>query len=111
MLVLDANILIRAVLGSTVLLLLRKYAGQCEFFAPDVAFREARENLPETLGARKIADAPAMETLELLTRLVQTVEAETYSPYQAVARARMGDGARPTRRQRPDCQALRGTLH
>jgi hypothetical protein len=44
MLVLDANILIRAVLGSRVLFLLRKYA-EVEFLAPDTAFQEAREHL------------------------------------------------------------------
>jgi hypothetical protein len=43
MLVLDANILIRAVLGSRVLFLLRKYAGQVEFLAPDTAFQERRK--------------------------------------------------------------------
>ena len=47
MLVLDANILIRAVLGSRVLALLRKYADQVEFLAPDTAFQEAREHLGE----------------------------------------------------------------
>ena len=36
MLVLDANILIRAVLGLRVMGLLRKYAGQVGFMAPDV---------------------------------------------------------------------------
>lgn len=72
MLVLDANILIRAVLGSRVLGLLRKYAGHVEFMAPDVAFQEAREHLPGILTARKIPAASAMETLDLLTRLVQT---------------------------------------
>jgi hypothetical protein len=40
MLVLDANILIRAVLGLRVLFLLRKYAEQVEFLAPDTAFQE-----------------------------------------------------------------------
>jgi hypothetical protein len=42
MFVLDANILIRAVFGSRVLSLLRKYADQVEFLAPDRAFQEAR---------------------------------------------------------------------
>jgi hypothetical protein len=42
MLALDANILIRAVLGSRVLGLLQKYSAQVEFMAPDVAFQEAR---------------------------------------------------------------------
>ncbi len=55
MLVLDANILIRAVLGSRVLSLLRKYADQVEFLAPDSAFQEAREHLPKIFGAEKRA--------------------------------------------------------
>ncbi len=38
MLVLDANILIRAVLGSRVLSLLREYSPYIEFLAPDTAF-------------------------------------------------------------------------
>ncbi|MBL8238702.1 MAG: hypothetical protein JNM66_14860 [Bryobacterales bacterium] len=85
MLVRDANILIRAVLGSRVLGLLRKYAGQVEFMAPDVAFQEAHEHLPRILAVRKIPLAPAMETLALLMGLVQTVEAETYASFEAVA--------------------------
>jgi predicted nucleic acid-binding protein len=89
MLVLDANILIRAVLGARVLGLLRKYAGQVEFMAPDVAFEETREHLPGILAARKIPVAPAMETLALLTRLVQTVETETYASFEAIARERI----------------------
>lgn len=74
MLVLDANILIRAVLGSRVLGLLRKYAGKVEFMAPDVAFQEAREHLPGILAVRTIPVAPAMETLYLLIGFVQSVE-------------------------------------
>lgn len=89
MLVLDANILIRAVLGARVPGLLGKYAGQVEIMAPDVALREAREHLPGILGARKIPTGPAMETLDLLTRLIQTVEAETYGPFEVVARERI----------------------
>lgn len=65
MLVLDANILIRGVLGSRVLGLLRKYAGQVEFMAPDLAFQETREHLPGILEARRIPAAPAMATSTL----------------------------------------------
>lgn len=89
MLVLDANILIRAVLGSRVLGLLRKYAGQVEFMAPDVAFQEAREHLAGILAARKIPAAPATETLDRLMRMVQTVEVETYAAFETVARERI----------------------
>jgi predicted nucleic acid-binding protein len=87
--VLDANILIRAVLGSRVLGLLREYAAQVEFMVPDVAFQEAREHLPGILSARKIPVAPAMATLELVARLVQMVEVETYSSFEAIARKRI----------------------
>jgi hypothetical protein len=52
MLVLDANILIRAVLGSRVLLLLLKFGEQVQFLAPDTAFEEARERLPGILERR-----------------------------------------------------------
>lgn len=90
MLVLDANILIRAVLGSKVLLLLRRYPKEVEFLTPDVAFEEARQHLPQILAKRKIAIAPARETLDLLERLVQIVEAETYSPFETIARDRIG---------------------
>lgn len=89
MLVLDANILIRAALGSRVLGLLRKYTGQVEFMVPDVAFQEAREHLPGILEARRTPVAPAMETLDLLMGLVQTVEAETYASFEPVARERI----------------------
>ena len=46
MLVLDANILIRAVPGSKVLRLLTEYSGKVLFLAPDSVFDEAREHLP-----------------------------------------------------------------
>ncbi len=50
----DANILIRAVLGSQVLALLITYSEGVDFFAPDTAFAEAYEHLPSILSKRKI---------------------------------------------------------
>lgn len=89
MLVLDANILIRAVLGSRVLFLLRRYALKVKFLAPDTAFREAREHLPEILEKRNVPVVPAMATLDLVAGLVHTFESETYSPFEALARERI----------------------
>lgn len=89
MLVLDANILIRAVLGSRVLALLRRYAQQVEFLTPDTAFEEARENLPEILERRRVPVAPAMAILDQLAGLVQVVEAETYQSFEYLARQRI----------------------
>jgi predicted nucleic acid-binding protein len=89
MLVLDANILIRAVLGSRVLFLLSKYAAHVEFLAPDTAFQEAREHIPGILDRRMVPVAPALAVLELVAGLVQMVESETYSRFQALARERI----------------------
>src|ERR1039457_4101190 len=49
MLVLDANILMRAVLGKRARALLAKYGERIEFVAPDVAFDEARRRLPQVI--------------------------------------------------------------
>ncbi len=76
--------------GSKVPLLLRRYVEQVEFLAPDTAFQEAREHLPHILRARQIAVAYATDLLDLVESLVQTVEVETYSPYEAIARERIG---------------------
>lgn len=46
MLVLDANILIRAALGSQVPGLLGKYSGSVEFLAPDPVFQELANTCP-----------------------------------------------------------------
>lgn len=89
MLVLDANILIRAVLGSKALFLLRTYAGRVEFLAPDTAFEEAREHLPEILERRNVPIAPAMAVLDLVAGIVQTVEREAYTPFAGLARQRI----------------------
>jgi len=89
MLVLDANILIRAVLGSRVLALLRKYAGEVELLTPDTAFEEAREKLPEILERRKVPVAPAMAILDQLAEVVQAVEADTYQSLEHLARQRI----------------------
>lgn len=53
MIVLDANILIRAVLGRRVRELIDTYAAQgVRFFAPDVAFADAEKYLPPLLKKR-----------------------------------------------------------
>ena len=104
MLVLDANILIRAVLGSRVLALLRTYAEQVEFVTPDTAFEETREKLPEILKRRGVPVAPAMALLDRLAGVVQVVEAETYQRFEHVARQRI------SRRDEDDWPVLAAAL-
>ena len=48
-LVVDANILVRAVLGVRVFQLLNKYEGKVSFYSPAKCFEEARQHLPVIL--------------------------------------------------------------
>lgn len=86
--VLDANILIRAVLGSRVRELITDHGAEVSFFAPDTAYAEAREHLPGLLEARGVAGAAAMAALDALEAVVRPVAAELYRglAHQALAR-------------------------
>ena len=61
--VLDANILIRAVLGRRVRELILDNADVVQFFAPDVAYADARKYLPSLLEKRGVKSEPAMAVL------------------------------------------------
>jgi hypothetical protein len=52
--VLDANILIRAVLGKPVRDLIFDNVATVNFFAPDVAYADARKYLPALLKKRRV---------------------------------------------------------
>ncbi len=53
-LVLDANILLRAVFGVRVRSLLETYEDSVLFFAPDVCFADARKYIPSVAAQRGI---------------------------------------------------------
>jgi predicted nucleic acid-binding protein len=89
MLVLDANILMRAVLGKRARVLLAKYGERIEFVAPDVPFDEARKRLPEVIEHRKLQGEPFMAYFDSLASVVQTVENEAYSGFETIARQRL----------------------
>lgn len=77
--VLDANILIRAVLGSRVPELIAQYAHDVSFHAPELAFAEAARHLP-TIASKRGADAtPLLESLGLLHLIVESVPPTTAS--------------------------------
>jgi len=64
--VLDANILIRAVLGKRVRELIFEHATTVKFFAPDVAYADARKYLPALLEKRGVTSGAAMAVLDSL---------------------------------------------
>jgi predicted nucleic acid-binding protein len=91
--VLDANILIRAVLGTRVLELIQAHADTVKFFAPDVAYADARKYLPALLKKRGVDPIPAMLVLDALERIVHPVDMEVYGglQQQALRRIEMRD--------------------
>src|ERR1035441_6035105 len=63
-LVIDANILVRAVFGERVYNLLKEYEDVAEFYSPDLCIEEARKHLPAIAARRRGAFAPAEFTLD-----------------------------------------------
>ncbi|MSQ72546.1 MAG: nucleotide-binding protein [Betaproteobacteria bacterium] len=87
--VLDANILIRAVLGKRVRELVFKYAATAKFFAPDVAYADARKYLPPLLEKRGVDSAVAMRVLDRLESIVQPIYLDLYAELQQQALQRI----------------------
>lgn len=90
-LVLDANILVRAVLGRRVLELLTQHYETTTFFAPDEAFTDAETYLPRIFETRKLDWNLGAAVLARLPTLVQPVELAVYSEFEAQARRRIRD--------------------
>jgi predicted nucleic acid-binding protein len=90
MLVLDANILIRGVLGRRVRQLLETYSAEgIRFFAPDVAFNDALKYLPPILRTRGKPDVDVPASLNYLQQFIETVEADVYAIFEGRARQRL----------------------
>jgi predicted nucleic acid-binding protein len=87
--VLDANILIRAILGKRVRELIVEYADAVQFFAPDVAYADARKYLPALLEKRGVEGRPAMAVLDALESIVRPLELGVYAGLQAQAMQRI----------------------
>jgi predicted nucleic acid-binding protein len=87
--VLDANILIRAVLGKRVRELIVEHAATVKFFAPDVAYADARKYLPALLEKRGVDSTAAMKVLDSLEAFVQPIEFELYAGLQQQALQRI----------------------
>lgn len=87
--VLDANILIRAVLGRRVRELIFENAATVKFFAPDVAYADARKYLPALLKKRSVDTGAALLVLDRLEGVVQPIDAELYEGMQQAALQRI----------------------
>ena len=70
-LVLDANILIRAVLGRKARHLIKKYHDKVRLYAPDVCFLDAHRHLPTLLHTDEIDSG--LDMLNEIARVVAVV--------------------------------------
>lgn len=90
MIVVDANILIRAVLGRRVSTLLEDYTARgIRFVAPKLAFDDAERYLPVLLEKRGKSIAEFTGALAYLQQLVEPVDTDLYSAFEAEARDRL----------------------
>jgi len=87
--VLDANILIRAVLGKRVRELIVDNAERVQFFSPDVAYADARKYLPALLEKRGVKSESAMAVLGALQTIVWPLELDVYAGFKAQALQRI----------------------
>lgn len=88
-LVLDANILMRAVLGRRVRELLETYEDIVGFYSPDICFADARRYLGNELEKRGRDTATGLEALDKLSGMVQVVDRNLYGDFEQLARERI----------------------
>jgi predicted nucleic acid-binding protein len=91
-LVLDANILVRAVLGTRVSTLVHGYAADVVLLTVEEAFEDATTYLPEILTKRGLdeeATQAALHKLATLRRFIRAIPNEVFEHLEALARARL----------------------
>ena len=87
--VLDANILIRAVLGRKVREILEQYVSTTQFVTPDICYQDARKYLPPLFEKRNLPVQNALDVLEKLNCLVESIDANLYCLYEEEAKQRI----------------------
>lgn len=87
--VIDANILVRAVLGERVRNLIIENHQAIEFFIPDVCVADARKYLPMLFEKRKLRSDIAIDLLDKIIKLLNVVDIELYEQNQSEAEERM----------------------
>jgi len=88
-LVVDANILVRAVLGKRVREIIEAYCEEVSFFVPEAAYAEAEEHVPAVVANRGGDPKRALTLLHALGGLVELIGNETYGQFEAEARERL----------------------
>lgn len=90
-LVLDANILVRAVLGHRVKGIITAHGNRAEFFAPEVAYADAERYVPEILAkhGRENDVDESLAYLQELREVVTPLPEDVYLDHRVAALARI----------------------
>lgn len=88
-LVLDANILLRAVFGVKVLAILESHEDVAAFYSPDVCFEDARKYIPDIAARRNFDPAVGLALLDQIARIVEIVDRSLYEDFEELALARI----------------------
>jgi len=88
-LILDANILIRAVFRTKVRDILERFANEANFFSPEACFEEARRYIPALCKKRGLDASLALSVLRHVGKLVLPVSHSLYADREADARGRI----------------------
>jgi predicted nucleic acid-binding protein len=87
--ILDANILIRAVLGTKVRDLIQEFSPTTQFFTPDLCYEDAVKYLPILFTKRNLPSEDALNVLANLTCFIHIVDSNVYSLYKVEAKQRI----------------------
>jgi predicted nucleic acid-binding protein len=88
-LVLDANILVRAVFGKRVREILERFEHEADFYSPDVCFEDVRRYIPSLSKKRSFDPDLAIAVLGQIGRLVIAVDQSFYEEREPEARKRI----------------------
>ena len=88
-LVVDANILVRAVLGKRVRELIETHCDAVSFFVSEAAYAEAEHHLPLLVARRGGDPNKALTFLRALSQLVELMGLDSYRDFETDARERL----------------------
>lgn len=88
-LILDANILIRAVLGLKVRNLILDNAEKVRFFVPEVCLADAKKYLPEILSSKGLNPSLAIDVLDGLMSHIHLLESDWFEDFEEASKERM----------------------
>lgn len=91
LLILDANIIIRAILGKKVKDYLTSYAEKVDFFTPDTCTKEAKKYLPILFEKRDLRPELALEVFSKVECLLQVIDSSIYQERATEAQLRIKD--------------------